>query len=228
MRFVDSDSKVFVASGTISRGYAFVDLGSQKAAAKAVTTSLTDGILIKGKRIMLEVSQTPVGPKLKKPSGLRESSSSDKLSRSESAMAVCGECGRSFGSEKSLAQHQSMTSCALKPPLPPPPVLHALKIPMEEDSGCWKCIANGRGPSVFKSHSAVNCKIFKGNKCCDKCIANGEPLKVFYSHTGSNCRIYGKKRPSEFSDVVSRLGKRPLNSNWASRLGKRPMIAPSS
>ena len=129
---------------------------------------------------------------------------------------VCGECGRSFASERSLQQHHSMTSCGLKHP---------------SATECWKCIAKGMSTKVYKSHNASNCKIIKGDRVCSLCISNGELPHVYRSHIDSECKGRKKsnikKRSTDQSDLIARLGEHPSKKAKTTEpnLGKRPLAA---
>jgi RNA recognition motif-containing protein len=67
-QFVDDNdrSKLLIAEGHIDRGFAFVDLGSQAAVARAVSASRAEGIKMGEKKLVVEPSKKPV-----RPSGLK-------------------------------------------------------------------------------------------------------------------------------------------------------------
>ena len=126
------------------RGYAFVELGSQAAVTKALRASRTQGIKINGNIIKIGPSKNTFAMTRFQETSVQAPKFDECHVRPHVANDFECECGRSFGSEKSLKQHQSMTSCY--------GCSEQKKVP------CSLCTRNGEPNHVRFSHRESNCR----------------------------------------------------------------------
>ena len=95
--------KMLVANNISDRGFAFVDLGSQEAVARAVSASRSEGLKLKDKRLTVEPSKKPV-----RPSGLK--AMSDR--KSTGAPKTAGShAGKGKGGVRPCARETHMPAC---------------------------------------------------------------------------------------------------------------------
>ncbi len=100
IRFMDEPdrNKILIAPDHIPRGFAFVDLGSQAAVAKAVSASRMEGVKMNDKKLSVEPSKKPV-----RPSGLKAANERRGTSATSSATnSYRGGAGRGNGAVRKV------------------------------------------------------------------------------------------------------------------------------
>jgi RNA recognition motif-containing protein len=98
-QFVDGQDrdKLLIAGKNIKRGFAFVDLGSQAAVARAVTASRMNGIQMGEKKLVVEPSKKPVRQSGLKAMNDRRGGPNPNGKPSSNSSSAGGRAGRGSG-----------------------------------------------------------------------------------------------------------------------------------